>query len=97
MLTATAHRDPTVLTEPIFSQTPSCLVPQFALRHSELISLQKPPGIELLRVPRVQCPFCPVPPPRVPLTLLTSSNFLALYWSAPLRKLSRMMSHRTVP
>lgn len=28
---------------------------------------------------------------------LTSSNFLALYWSAPLRKLSRMMSQRTVP
>lgn len=28
---------------------------------------------------------------------LTSSNFLALYWSAPLRKLSRMMSQSTVP
>lgn len=45
-------------------------------------------------------PPCPVPlplvgaphPPR-----LTSSNFLALYWSAPLRKFSRMMSQRTVP
>lgn len=28
---------------------------------------------------------------------LTSSNFLALYCSAPFRKLSRMISHNTVP
>lgn len=27
----------------------------------------------------------------------TSSNFLALYCSAPFRKFSRMMSHNTVP
>lgn len=51
----------------------------------------KPP-----RVPRVPCPFLPCPT-TFHGPLLTSSNFLALYWSAPLRKLSRMMSHRTVP
>lgn len=71
-----------------------------ALRPSELPFVD--PGQS-----RVQLPPCPVPspsrghlpPPPHPPTPppLTSSNFLALYWSAPLRKFSRMMSQRTVP
>lgn len=52
-----------------------------ALRPSELPFVD--PGESRVQLPR--------PPP------LTSSNFLALYWSAPLRKFSRMMSQRTVP
>lgn len=36
MLTATTPRAPMILAEPILGQSPSCLDPQFALRHNEL-------------------------------------------------------------
>lgn len=90
LLTVMTHRTPQSSSKSPLSQMFSCLDIQYLLRPTELSSREsprgEPPGASSL----------PAPPPVTP-TPLTSSNFLALYWSAPLRKLSRMMSQRTVP